>query len=200
MCVERGIGDGPPEIGVLSLLERDAYVASIPSSGTTLGEMLLGEAEVDHEHLVLRPSLAHYEVGRLDVAMNVSTLVQSLDCVQHLDLNIDMRRTKELTRRRSANSALKSLPFCFLIVARFFPAGEREINTKHFHHDEVQSVRLRALHEVIDATHVWEAYPGFMKIRLPWRFLRTWYSKTRIFLDLSAFSTLSATHSFRTLS
>lgn len=86
---------------------------------TVLGEVLFGEAEVDHVDEVFCFAFSHNEVGRLDVPVDVPAFVQTLYRVYHLQL---LGSLSSLTSNFRANSGVKSFPFCFFIVARFLPS------------------------------------------------------------------------------
>ncbi len=90
-----------------------------------------------------------------------------------------------------ARVGVKSLPFCFLKVERFLPMS-------------FMTMKLRPLGWPLSTN----SYTGQMLGRpsageragVPCRFFRIWYSNINTFFDLSAFSTLRATVSLRSLS
>ena len=55
-------------------------------SRTVLVEMKFAKAEIDHEYLVPRLAFPKHEVRRLYISVDVATIVELFDCVEHLDL------------------------------------------------------------------------------------------------------------------
>ena len=77
MSMQGGKGDGPSEVSALTL--RHGHIVAI--------EMLLGQAKVHNIDLSI--FFVHYEVGCLDISVNKTTLMDTVDSSDHLHENLN---------------------------------------------------------------------------------------------------------------